>query len=225
MPRWLPLESNPDVVNAFLHPLGLPQQYNVVDVFGFDPEMLAFVPRPVLAVFLLFPYTDADEAAAPAQDAHPADSLFFMKQRPGIGNACGTIAALHALGNTQDKIHYAPDSYFARLFARQRSMTPEQRGDDLIADQELAGQHHEAAAQGQTECPHEDASVDLHFIAFACVNGTLYEFDGLKASPIPHGHTTPESLLEDAVALVKGTFMARSPDDPRFNVMALSAEN
>jgi hypothetical protein len=33
-------------------------------VFGTDPELLAFVPTPVLAVMLLFPVTEISQAAA-----------------------------------------------------------------------------------------------------------------------------------------------------------------
>jgi ubiquitin carboxyl-terminal hydrolase L3 len=42
---WLPLESNPDVLNPFVHRLGLPPDWGFADVFGLDPELLCMVRR------------------------------------------------------------------------------------------------------------------------------------------------------------------------------------
>ena len=64
--------------------------------------MLAFVPRPVAALILLFPVTAEYEAARVEEDktilAAPAYSpppAWFRAQT--VGKACGTVAALHAL--------------------------------------------------------------------------------------------------------------------------------
>jgi hypothetical protein len=40
---WLPLESNPEVLNPFVHRLGLPPDWGFADVFGLDPELLCMV--------------------------------------------------------------------------------------------------------------------------------------------------------------------------------------
>ena len=57
-PRWLPIESNPDVLNSFLKKLGVPSSWEINDVYGLDPELLLMLPQPVLALMLLFPITD-----------------------------------------------------------------------------------------------------------------------------------------------------------------------
>lgn len=46
------------------------------------------------------------------------------------------------------------------------------------------------------------------------VDGVLYELDGRKDAPVPHGSTSPDTLLQDACAVVK-QFMDRDPGELR----------
>ena len=62
--RWLPIESNPEVMNSFLKKLGVPDDWEINDVFGLDPELLLMLPQPVLALLLLFPITEKYESFA-----------------------------------------------------------------------------------------------------------------------------------------------------------------
>ena len=82
--KWAALESNPEVserregikeflqvLSNFCHLLGVPPQWEVVDVWGLDPDLLAFVPQPVLALVLLFPTRDS-------QVLRPSGDLTFL---------------------------------------------------------------------------------------------------------------------------------------------------
>lgn len=59
-------------------------------------------------------------------------------------------------------------------------------------------------------------------LLFSHVDGYIYELDGRKSLPINHGKSSPETLLEDAVAVVK-EFMVRDPEELRFTIIALAA--
>ena len=60
--RWLPIESNPEVMNKFLHNCGLPEdKWAISDVYGLDEALLAMLPQPVLSLMLLFPINEKYE--------------------------------------------------------------------------------------------------------------------------------------------------------------------
>jgi ubiquitin carboxyl-terminal hydrolase L3 len=220
--RWLPLESNPDVVNAYLKKLGIPEKWHCVDVYGFDEDVLAMVPKPVVALLLLFPITakyesHAKEEATKLSGGIPSD-VYFIKQ--SIENACGTIAIIHALANNEKRIDIGT-GVFKKFLEASKSVKPEDRAGLLEKDEELTRAHETSAEEGQTRAPPRDAKIDLHFVAFCNVNGTLYELDGRKPSPIAHGSTSDENLLKDAAVACK-KFIEREPENLNFTALAIS---
>ncbi|KAI8429138.1 hypothetical protein MSG28_007685 [Choristoneura fumiferana] len=105
----LPMESNPDTMNKYLQKLGVPDKWRMVDVIGLEGEALSWVPRPVLAIVLLFPLSDAYERHRAEQEIElqsktpevPKD-VFHLKQV--LSNVCGTIALVHSVANNTHQI-------------------------------------------------------------------------------------------------------------------------
>uniref|UniRef100_A0A2P2JZD4 Ubiquitin carboxyl-terminal hydrolase n=2 Tax=Rhizophora mucronata TaxID=61149 RepID=A0A2P2JZD4_RHIMU len=218
--RWLPLEANPDVMNQFLWGLGLPElEAECYDVYGLDDELLEMVPKPVLAVLFLYPITAQSEEERRQQDSivkEPSSKVYFMRQT--VGNACGTIGLLHAVGNITSMIKLLEGSFLDRFFKATGSMDPLQRAAFLENDREMEVAHSVAATAGDTVA---SDNVDTHFICFTCVDGELFELDGRKSGPISHGPTAPGSLLQDAAKVIKG-MIQKNPESLNFNIIAVS---
>ncbi|KAK9120924.1 hypothetical protein Syun_018541 [Stephania yunnanensis] len=152
--RWLPLEANPEIMNQFLWGLGLPpDEAEFGDVYGLDEELLAMVPKPVLAVLFLFPLTNKVEAERMSEEDNvkkePSNKVYFLRQT--VGNACGTIGLLHAIGNVTSVIRLSEDSYLDRFFKSTANMDPLERAAFLEEDTEMENAHSVAATAGDTE--------------------------------------------------------------------------
>ncbi|KAJ8107500.1 hypothetical protein OPT61_g8824 [Boeremia exigua] len=111
--HFIPLESNPDVFTELIHNLGISTSLSFQDVLSLDdPELLGFLPRPVHALILVFPTTEAydrrveDEDAAVQDCLDGADEEGVVFFRQTINNACGLYAILHAVCNSDARGSY-----------------------------------------------------------------------------------------------------------------------
>ncbi|CAM9001584.1 unnamed protein product [Rhodiola kirilowii] len=218
--KWLPLEANPDVMNQFLWNLGVPaDEVECCDVYGLDEELLEMVPKPVLAVLFLYPLTAKSEEEGIQQDNTKkvcSEKVYFLRQT--VGNACGTIGLLHAVGNITSEIKLVADSFLDRFYKSTANMNPMERALFLENDREMEVAHSVAATAGDTDASED---VNTHFICFVCVDGELYELDGRKSDPISHGSSSPTTLLKDAAKVIQGVIQ-KNPDSVNFNVIAVS---
>ncbi|EKX31771.1 hypothetical protein GUITHDRAFT_160344 [Guillardia theta CCMP2712] len=221
---WLALESNPEVITTFSHKIGCPPTWQFHDVFGTDPELLAMVPTPVVAVLFLFPLTPEIEQFATdsvekikKEGQSVPESLWFCKQK--IGNACGTMAVLHALLNCQESMEI--EGWAKRLYEKTKTKSPDDRADELNEDTELESLHQSAAEEGQTQVQPQMDDVDSHFLCIVHKDGSMYELDGRKPFPINLGKSSPSSLLQDAVGSIKERIFDREPGQVNFSIMAL----
>ncbi|KXS11596.1 ubiquitin carboxyl-terminal esterase L3 [Gonapodya prolifera JEL478] len=225
--RWLPLESNPDVMNNYASKIGVDMaSHSFVDVWSLDHEVLAFVPQPVLAVILLFPtsdnyhnFTRSQIASIQAAGQTVDPLLYFARQT--IANACGTFGMLHALTNNTPPLTLKPDGILARIVRESEGKTPDERAAILEVSNDLAGIHDGFAHQGQTQAPSLDEDITPHFISFISKSGHLYEMDGAKPFPINHGPCTQDELLAKSIEVVRG-FIQRDPDMLQFTLIALA---
>jgi len=214
--RWIPLESNPEVLNAWSKAAGVASnEVEFGDVYGLEDEILALVPAPVQAVLLLFPISESSEAKRKEEDEkiessaqYPIDpSVFWIKQT--ISNACGTIGLLHALINSD--VTLAAGSPLEKFVEECKAKSPEERAKLLETTSLFAHIHSEAASSGQTAVP-TDLDTNLHFTCFvqAPVRGTdspgktkrVIELDGRRVGPIDRGESSG-NLLHDVAEIVK----------------------
>lgn len=226
--NWLPIESNPEVMNAYLEKLGFPTSLlKCYDVMSTEEWALEMVPAPAAALLMLYPIKEASEEFSAAEAARVAaegqvvdPALYYTKQT--IANACGTIGLLHAVANlstlTGGAVELAPDSFFGRFVASTLGKTPAERAEELERDDSIDEAHEAVAHEGQS------AVIDdtyQHFVALVRKGGHLYEMDGRKAGPINHGATSDDTFLADAVKVVRG-FMDRDPGELRFTMVAIA---
>ncbi|NP_001345364.1 Ubiquitin carboxyl-terminal hydrolase 3 [Zea mays] len=222
--RWPPLESTPAVFNQFVWSLGVPEDdVEFHDVYGLDADALDMVPQPVLAVVLCFPDPPQDASYPSEQllisgEKETQDQVYFIKQIESLGNACGTIALLHAVGNASSKVNLVENSCLDLFFKSTATMDPYERAVFLEKDDTMARAHLLAANDGATEL---SDLIEEHYVCFVYVNGTLYELDGMKDGPIKHGPCSSISLLQDVVPVIKA-IMCNIPNSINFNLMVLS---
>ena len=232
---WLPLESNSEIFTSFArHVANLPPEWIFIDVFGFDDETMRLIPRPVAAVILLFPCTDPLYAARAVQKkillkaqasgnlTPAAKSALHIEQVKSFGNACGSIAAMHALSNF-DLSLAGPLAQFKE--STSHLSTARERGNVLVAS-DIHGLSDESATDNvaQTECPENgDTYLGHHYCCFVSIGGHIVELDGTKVVPVDHGPIPNDSdLLKETAMVVREVFTSVEPDRIDFSLMALA---
>lgn len=105
-PAFIPLEANPQLMTELIHKLGVGPSLAMHDVYSLtEPDLLAFIPRPALALLLVFPVSATYESHRMAEDSiteaytgkGEQEPVLWWKQT--IRNACGMMGLLHAVCN------------------------------------------------------------------------------------------------------------------------------
>lgn len=213
--EWIPMESNPEVMNSFFRKVGVKPHLSVVDVLGFDDESLELVEGKVEGILLCYPIKEGsnwkvDEAAK--------ERLYFMRQT--IRNACATMALIHLLANQCNDHDFEPDSSMKAFIKESKQLEPEVKANKFESCETIATAHEKASVEGQTEAPAASEAVEYHFISIIHNNNTIYEMDGRKQGPINHGPTSQENFLRDAMKVVK-QFVDINPANPYFSMQVV----
>lgn len=227
MKTFVPLECNPTVFNEFLGELGV-KDCEFTDVWSLDPEILVFLPRPVLALLMVFPISEAYEKYRLKSDAEIEDAMaedipdaqcVWYKQT--IKNSCGTMALLHAIANCLDASHFEEGGLAQRILKDTIPMSVADRVKFLENNKELEHIHSKMAGEGDTVQPAAEDEVELHYVCLAkSKDGQLVELDGRRKGPVYHGKLDADLLDENSIDVVKG-FMQREEGSHSFSIIAL----
>lgn len=232
------------VFNDFARRVGIGDGWAFTDVYGLDDELLAMVPQPCIAVVLLFPVNEVlarSEMQRRAQLARRpprvSPRVFFMRQY--IGNACGTVAAVHALLNNRERLAMSDGPLSSMAGSSEAESGPDSAdgeetcgedvrssasalGEKLSQSEDLMRASETSARIGQTSTPDRGVDADYHYVCFVERDGELYELDGTKQMPVNHG-PIQRGLLHDAARAIREHFVSKMPGG-HFNVMALVAD-
>ncbi|CAG9334524.1 unnamed protein product [Blepharisma stoltei] len=164
--NWPALESDPEIFTSYFRSIGLSQNYEFAEVFTLEEEI------PCEAVILAYNYTGEN----PPFEGEQIGSQYFIKQVNTLDNACGLIASIHAILNSN--IEVAEGSILSELKEGVRDKSPEDAAAWLIHHEGLHNTHRQYAQEGQSNIT--DAP-NYHFVA---VMPGFVLYDGLKQSPI-----------------------------------------
>ncbi|KAJ9133681.1 Ubiquitin carboxyl-terminal hydrolase [Pleurostoma richardsiae] len=230
--HFIPLESNPVLFTELIHRLGASEALQFHDVLSLDDtDLLDFIPRPALALILVFPTTPAYESKIAEQDrskadyAKSGDDEDVVWYRQTINNACGFYGILHAVSNGDARDFIVPSSHLSSLLATCASLDPVQRASALEGDEKLESEYSTVALQGDTEPPeNSEDEVDYHYVCFvkSHKNGHLYELDGDRKGPVDWGHFEGSDMLsEEGLSIIK-KFIKPIASDVGFSLLALA---
>ncbi|KAK3987874.1 putative ubiquitin carboxyl-terminal hydrolase isozyme L3 [Cladorrhinum sp. PSN332] len=233
---FVPLEANPPLMTSLLHSLGLSESLQIHDVYSLtDPDLLAFLPRPALALLLVFPVSATYESHRLAEDslyappppapANSDESVLWFPQT--IRNSCGLMGLLHAALNGPAQDFVEPGSDLHRILEAAKGLDAEGRARLLEKDEGLREKYGVVAEQGDTAAPGKEEEVDLHYVCFVKgKDGGLWELDGRRKGPLKRAELGKgedvDVLNEDALREGVLKFLEREGGDLRFSAVVLA---
>ncbi|KAK6948689.1 hypothetical protein Daesc_010459 [Daldinia eschscholtzii] len=213
------------VFTFLLNNLGV-QNVQFEELLTLEPEALASL-HPVYGVIFLFkyptdtPYTSTDKPLDGTFDHDAAERLWFAAQT--IQNACGTQALLSVLMNRSEEVDIGARLRDFREFTM--ALPPEFRGEALSNSELIRDVHNSFARSSpfvdETQRTGGETEDAFHFVAYAPVDGVLYELDGLQPAPISHGACAKEAFPERVMEVLQRRIARYELSEIRFNLMAM----
>ncbi|PKS13139.1 hypothetical protein jhhlp_000481 [Lomentospora prolificans] len=196
---WAMLENNPEVMNQLARRLGLSSELEFYDVYSLDePELLAHIPRPALALLVIIPLTPAWDRHRQVEDTGKEDYAGFGPREPvvwfnqTIGNACGSIGLLHCAINGPAAEFIQAGSDLADIRNRAIPLRMAERADMLYNNEAFEAAHKSLEQVGDTAATFKEGHSGQHFVSFVKADGRLWELEGNRKGPLDRG-----SLAED----------------------------
>ncbi|KAL8936445.1 MAG: hypothetical protein Q9211_004187 [Gyalolechia sp. 1 TL-2023] len=186
-------------MNELAAKLGLSSELQFYDVYSLDePEHLAHIPRPALALLVIIPLTPAwhrsreaeDADTAPYAGAGPDEPVIWFKQT--IGHACGSIGLLHSVINGPAVDFITRDSDLATLRSRAIPLDMAQRAEMLYHSEPFEIAHKSVEQAGDSRADPTGERDGGHFVSFVKSGGKLWELEGSRKGPLERG-----SLADD----------------------------
>lgn len=231
------LENNPVVMNHLAKALGMDDTLSFYDIYSLtDPDLLAFIPRPVYALLVIIPLTPTWDDARTSEDKDKGEYAGKGEDEPviwftqTIGNACGSIGLVHSLLNGEASKHIQPGSALDHI---RRDAVPKpiwERAKVLEDSDAFEKAHAEAAQLGDTvpAVPSSEDDSGQHFVAFVkAKDGHLWELEGGRKGPLDRGELGDDEDVLSSAALDAGLgrlmkIESENGGDLRFSAIALA---
>lgn len=226
---FVPLENNPEVFSELIHKLGISSQLGFYDIYSIDePELLAFVPRPVHALIFIAPAdvyhrVRKDDKELDYDAAGEDEPVMWFKQT--IGHSCGLMALIHSVSNGSAKQFVTADSTLDKLLKASVPKKPADRSDVLYNSVELEKAHMSVAFKGDSAAPSASEPNGYHFISFVKgKDGKLWELEGGWDGPIERGMLGEEDDCLSEKALEQGIrrYVKAAEGNMEFSMVALA---
>ncbi|KAI1270791.1 ubiquitin carboxyl-terminal hydrolase, family 1 [Xylaria sp. FL0933] len=230
--HFIPLESNPSLFTQLIHQLGVSSALSFYDVWSLDdPGLLSLVPRPVLALIIVYPtpgnYEDclAKENDLAVNDAPHGENEDVTWFKQTINNACGLYATLHAVANGRARDFIVPGSHLFHFLQRCAALDPADCAVVLEGDRELESMYNSVAVLGDTMAPENpEDEVDFHYVCFvkSYRGSNLFILDGDRHGPVDKGLLTEDDLLsKQGIEAIK-EFIDQHDNGGSFSLLALA---
>lgn len=192
--------------------LGLSSSLQFYDVYSLDdPELLAQIPRPALALLVIIPLTAAWDQNRKAEDEHketytgcgPDEPVIWFKQT--IGHACGSIGLLHSLINGPAVDFITPGSDLASIRRQAIPLDMTRRAEMLYNNKAFEDAHKSVEEDGDSYVNPSLERNGGHFVSFVKSGGKLWELEGNRKGPLERGSLGDDEDVLSPRALEMGT--------------------
>ncbi|KAL2041986.1 hypothetical protein N7G274_005174 [Stereocaulon virgatum] len=207
--RFIPLESDPLVLNDLMYGLGVSGCLTLTDVWSIDDALqLSTISRPVYALILVLPTCEeyerhrrSNRGSSENTEDLKGEEIVWIQQT--IDMACGLYAILHATCNSATSNFIVPNSLLGKLVASSNG----EREALLESSTDVEEIYRKAALRGHTAPPPPEEEVDLHYVCFIkSPNGSVYEMDGDAIGPVK-----TDVMLRDDQDLLESSALECSP--------------